>query len=149
MNPEAHRYRRSSIRNPALIRQSSARLRACGGSLGGIGRCESARTGAGWGIASLPVAHVTRVASVREVDLARGGPVDSDKSLDECGCAPTPEERRGLWPTVTRRRVLALGAFGAAVLGVGGVAGPMLPAAFAADYPSWDDVQAAMANESA
>ena len=75
--------------------------------------------------------------------------MDSDKSLDECGCAPTPEERRGLWPTVTRRRVLALGAFGAAVLGVGGVAGPMLPAAFAADYPSWDDVQAAMANESA
>jgi hypothetical protein len=37
--------------------------------------------------------------------------VDSDKSLDECGCAPTPEERRGLWPTVTRRRVLALGPF--------------------------------------
>ena len=35
------------------------------------------------------------------------------------------------------------------MLGVGGVAGPMLPAAFAADYPSWDDVQAAMANESA
>jgi murein DD-endopeptidase MepM/ murein hydrolase activator NlpD len=86
---------------------------------------------------------------VREVDLATGGSVDSDKSLDECGCAPTPEERRGLWPTVTRRRVLALGAFGAAVLGVGGVAGPMLPAAFAADYPSWDDVQAAKANESA
>ena len=75
--------------------------------------------------------------------------MDSDKSLDECGCAPTPAERRGLWPAVSRRRALALGAFGAAVLRVGGIGGPMLPAAFAADYPSWDDVQAAMANEAA
>ena len=32
---------------------------------------------------------------------------------------------------------------------VGALAGPLVPAAFAADYPSWDDVQAAMANESA
>jgi murein DD-endopeptidase MepM/ murein hydrolase activator NlpD len=73
--------------------------------------------------------------------------VDSEKTLDECGCAPSPAERRGLWPAVTRRRALALGAFGIAALG--GISGPLLPAAFAADYPSWDDVQAAKANEAA
>jgi murein DD-endopeptidase MepM/ murein hydrolase activator NlpD len=73
--------------------------------------------------------------------------VDSEKTLDECGCAPTPVERSRLWPAVTRRRALAIGAFGAIALG--GIAGPLLPAAFAADYPSWDDVQAAKANEAA
>ena len=75
-----------------------------------------------------------------------------DRSTDseECGCAPSERERRALWPdlkTVTRRSALAIGILGVAAAGV--VAAPRLPAAFAADYPSWDDVQRAKGNESA
>lgn len=52
---------------------------------------------------------------------------------------------------LSRRSALGLGALGVAALGtIGTVAGPrLLPSAFAADYPSWDDVQAAKANEAA
>ncbi|WP_242497814.1 M23 family metallopeptidase [Microbacterium protaetiae] len=71
--------------------------------------------------------------------------------LEECDCAPSERERRTLWPNnpgmVTRRSALALGVLGVAALGV--AAAPRIPAAYAADYPSWDDVQKAKSNESA
>nr|WP_241246036.1 M23 family metallopeptidase [Microbacterium sp. 4R-513] len=73
--------------------------------------------------------------------------VEQDHALVDCGCAPTPRERRALWPSVDRRTALGLGVIG--LVGIAAVAGPLLPPAFAADYPSWDDVQAARANEAA
>ncbi len=65
---------------------------------------------------------------------------------EDCGCAPTPRERSVLWPVMSRRGALAIGAV--SLLALGAAAAPLLPA-FAADYPSWDDVQAAKANEAA
>jgi murein DD-endopeptidase MepM/ murein hydrolase activator NlpD len=73
--------------------------------------------------------------------------VDSEKTLDECGCAPTLDERRVLWPAMSRRSALGLGALG--IVALGAVAGPLVPAAFAVTYPSWDDVERAKANEAA
>ncbi|WP_431779001.1 M23 family metallopeptidase [Microbacterium aurantiacum] len=73
--------------------------------------------------------------------------VHSDDASDDCGCAPTAAERARLWPVVNRRNALGLGLIGAATLGT--LAGPMMPAAFAADYPTWDDVKRARANEAA
>ncbi len=69
---------------------------------------------------------------------------------DDCGCAPTASEQRRLWPTFDRRSALKYGALGAVALGAFGAAtsGFNSPAV-AADYPSWDDVQAAKANEAA
>lgn len=73
-----------------------------------------------------------------------------ENDLDECGCAPSPRERRLLWPAVNRRTALGLGILGVAALGtIGAVAGPLVAPAFAAGYPSWDDVERAKANESA
>lgn len=73
---------------------------------------------------------------------------DRPTDVDECGCAPSERERRALWPNVvTRRSALALGILGVAAAGV--AAAPHIPAAYAADYPSWPDVQKAKANESA
>jgi murein DD-endopeptidase MepM/ murein hydrolase activator NlpD len=67
---------------------------------------------------------------------------------EECGCGPSPAEKRALWPaSFTRRAAIGAGALG--LLAVGAVASPGIPAAFAASYPSWDDVQAAKANEAA
>lgn len=69
---------------------------------------------------------------------------------DDCGCAPSERERRVLWPTVGRRGLLTFGAIGALSLGaIGATAGPFIPKAFAATYPSWADVEAAKANEAA
>lgn len=71
---------------------------------------------------------------------------------DDCGCAPSAAERARLWPALDRRKALKLGAFGAVALGAFGATVPSLmssSAAFAADYPSWADVEAARANESA
>lgn len=65
---------------------------------------------------------------------------------DDCGCAPTAHERSVLWPAISRRGALAVGAVG--LLALGAAAGPLLPA-YAVDYPSWDDVERAKANESA
>ncbi|KHK96542.1 peptidase M23 [Microbacterium mangrovi] len=65
----------------------------------------------------------------------------------DCDCAPTPEERKRLWPAVTRRSALTLGAAGVVALGV--TAAPHLPPAFATDYPSWGDVQRALNNQKA
>lgn len=69
---------------------------------------------------------------------------------DECGCGPSDEEARALWPSVTmgRRSAIALGALGAAALGAFGLSAGV-SAAYAADYPSWDDVQKAKNNEAA
>ena len=65
--------------------------------------------------------------------------------IDGCGCAPSPAERRELWPVMSRRSALSLGALG--IVTLASLAGPFASAAFAATYPSWDDVQAAKANE--
>jgi len=75
---------------------------------------------------------------------------DAGAASEECGCAPTPAERRALWParTVTRRAALAVGALGALGIGAFSVSSG-ITAAYAADYPSWDDVQRAKANEAA
>lgn len=71
-----------------------------------------------------------------------------DEPVADCDCAPTARERRVLWPSsVTRRSALALGAIG--VVALGATAAPRLPAAYAADYPSWDDVVRAKANQAA
>ncbi|MFD5224419.1 peptidoglycan DD-metalloendopeptidase family protein [Microbacterium sp. NPDC058342] len=69
---------------------------------------------------------------------------------EDCGCAPTPAERRALWPSsqVTRRGAITVGALSAIALTAFGVANGT-QAAHAADYPSWDDVQRAKASESA
>ena len=63
----------------------------------------------------------------------------------DCGCAPTADELRSL-RTISRRGVVGLAAIGVVVGSVGlGVAVP----AFAAKYPTWDDVEKARANQAA
>jgi murein DD-endopeptidase MepM/ murein hydrolase activator NlpD len=84
---------------------------------------------------------------------------DDIDAVADCDCAPTPRERRALWPSrMSRRGALVLGAAGAAGVVVAGVAvAPHLPAANAlafrgpvkADYPSWNDVIQAKANQAA
>ncbi|MEV4687008.1 peptidoglycan DD-metalloendopeptidase family protein [Microbacterium sp. LWH3-1.2] len=74
----------------------------------------------------------------------------SDDTSVDCGCAPSAREQRRLWPSMNRRTALGLGILGVAVLGAaGGTLGPRVAPAFAADYPSWDDVVAAKNNETA
>ncbi|MGB4779163.1 peptidoglycan DD-metalloendopeptidase family protein [Microbacterium sp.] len=65
----------------------------------------------------------------------------------DCGCAPTPREHRALQGPVSRRMALGLGGVGILSLGALGLA--IAPTAFAADYPSWDDVQRAKNDEAA
>jgi murein DD-endopeptidase MepM/ murein hydrolase activator NlpD len=72
------------------------------------------------------------------------------ESPEECGCAPTPGELRalgrdvtGLARTVTRRSAIGIGVVGVTAAGLL-TAGP----AFAAKYPSWDDVERAKRNQS-
>ena len=68
----------------------------------------------------------------------------------ECGCAPSANEQQRLWPAMNRRTALGLGILGVAALGaVGGSMGLLASPAYAADYPSWDEVLAAKANEQA
>ena len=83
------------------------------------------------------VKAVTRVVERMRVPFTTGDAV-------ACGCAPTPEEQRAFGRTVTRRTALGAGVVGIAVAGFA-LASP----AFAATYPSWDDVQRARANEAA
>ncbi|GAT74289.1 peptidase M23 [Microbacterium sp. HM58-2] len=68
----------------------------------------------------------------------------------DCGCAPTPAESRAFWKntTLTRRSALGLGALSVAALSAFGITSGV-SAAYAASYPSWDDVQAAMNNQAA
>ncbi|MCJ1706216.1 M23 family metallopeptidase [Microbacterium sp. VKM Ac-2923] len=69
---------------------------------------------------------------------------------EDCGCAPSASEQRRLWTAFDRRSALKIGAFGAVALGAfGSVASGFSTPALAADYPSWADVEAARANESA
>ena len=71
-----------------------------------------------------------------------------DAVEEACDCAPTPAERRQLWPqAVSRRAAIGLGALGLA--GASLLIAPQLPAAYAASYPSWDDVQRAKKNQAA
>lgn len=68
---------------------------------------------------------------------------------DDCGCAPTPAERDALWPkTLSRRGLFGLGVLGVAALSTFGITSGV-SAAYAASYPSWDDVQRAKNNEAA
>ncbi|MGZ0712028.1 M23 family metallopeptidase (plasmid) [Coraliomargarita sp. W4R53] len=73
--------------------------------------------------------------------------MSSEDAADDCGCAPTARERRLFGSAFNRRTALGLGAFGVvsfSTLFGGAVAAP----AFAASYPSWDDVERARNNES-
>ncbi|WP_247632940.1 M23 family metallopeptidase [Microbacterium galbinum] len=68
---------------------------------------------------------------------------------EECGCAPTPAERDALWKqSFSRRSALGLGALSVVALSAFGVTSGV-SAAYAASYPSWDDVQKAKNNEAA
>jgi len=71
-------------------------------------------------------------------------------NAEDCGCGPSAAEKQRLWPTFDRRSALKLGAIGAVAVGAfGAAASGFSSPAVAADYPSWDDVQAAKANEAA
>ena len=74
-----------------------------------------------------------------------------DASDPDCGCETTASEKPAFTAkaerSVSRRWILGAGALGVVVAGA--IGGPMLPAAFAATYPSWDDVQRAKGNEAA
>lgn len=74
----------------------------------------------------------------------------AEAASEDCGCAPTPAESRAFWKggAISRRNALGLGALSAVALSAFGVTSGV-SAAYAASYPSWDDVQNAMANESA
>jgi len=69
---------------------------------------------------------------------------------DSCNCAPSTAERRTLWDKsgLTRRNALGVGVLGVAALSAFGI-GSGVSAAYAASYPSWDDVQRAKKNEAA
>ncbi|MDH5165697.1 peptidoglycan DD-metalloendopeptidase family protein, partial [Microbacterium sp. RD02] len=65
----------------------------------------------------------------------------------DCGCAPTPAERRTLFRDgISRRGALGLGALSVVALSAFGISSGVT-AAHAASYPSWDDVQKAKQNE--
>lgn len=67
-------------------------------------------------------------------------------SPEDCGCAPTEAEKTQFAP-LSRRAAIGIGAASLAVVGAGTVVG--IAPAFAASYPTWDDVQRAKNNESA
>lgn len=71
-------------------------------------------------------------------------------SPDECDCAPSPAEARAFWPTrpVSRRTAFTVGALGVAALSAFGITASGTTA-YAASYPSWDDVKKARANQAA
>lgn len=75
---------------------------------------------------------------------------DATAASDDCDCAPTSAERRSLWPSakVSRRSAISVGALSAIAVTAFGISAGS-PTAHAADYPSWDDVQRAKANEAA
>lgn len=66
-----------------------------------------------------------------------------------CGCAPAPQESSAFQKKgITRRGALGFGALGVVALSAFGVTSGV-SAAYAATYPSWDDVQRAKGNEAA
>lgn len=71
-------------------------------------------------------------------------------SAEDCGCAPTAKELTTLRGPLSRRTALGLAGLGVLSLGAVSALGLRFsPSAFAADYPSWDDVQNAKNNEAA
>jgi len=71
-----------------------------------------------------------------------------------CDCAPTAEERRGLWSPLTRRGAITVGALSIATIGAIAAFRGVTPAQAAItynpdDYPTWDDVERARNDESA
>ncbi|PZU45683.1 MAG: peptidase M23 [Microbacterium sp.] len=73
--------------------------------------------------------------------------MDEATPAEDCGCAPSPRELQRLRNPLSRRTALGIGGLG--ILGIGALASGLASAAFAADYPSWDDVQRAKNNEAA
>lgn len=78
--------------------------------------------------------------------------MSESESTDDCGCAPTARELRelrepSLRGPLSRRTALGLGGLG--ILGLSALGMGFGSAAFADDYPSWDDVQRAKNNEDA
>ena len=75
--------------------------------------------------------------------------MDAQHSDLDCGCAPTEAEKKRLWPSVNRRSAIGIGALGAlGFLTFSSLA--YSPGAIAIEgYPSWDEVEAAKANEAA
>lgn len=68
---------------------------------------------------------------------------------EDCGCAPSPTERRAFGKTgISRRGALGIGVLGVVTLSAFGITNGV-SAAYAATYPSWDDVQRAKGNEAA
>lgn len=74
---------------------------------------------------------------------------DATAASEDCGCAPTAAERDTFWKLrISRRGALGLGALSAVALAGFGITFGV-SAAYAASYPSWDDVQRAKSNEAA
>ncbi|MFK3676773.1 peptidoglycan DD-metalloendopeptidase family protein [Microbacterium sp. NPDC090218] len=68
---------------------------------------------------------------------------------DDCGCAPSPTERRAFGKEgLSRRGALGLGVLSVVALSAFGISNGV-SAAYAATYPSWDDVQRAKNSEAA
>ncbi|MCK8476343.1 M23 family metallopeptidase [Microbacterium aurugineum] len=68
---------------------------------------------------------------------------------DDCGCAPSPAERRAFSKDgLSRRGALGLGVLSVVALSAFGIS-QGVSAAYAATYPSWDDVQRAKQSEAA
>ena len=72
---------------------------------------------------------------------------DESGSPEDCGCAPTARDLQSLKSPLSRRMALGLGGLG--ILGLSALGAGIGSSAFAADYPSWDDVQRAKNNEAA
>lgn len=68
---------------------------------------------------------------------------------DDCGCAPSPAESRAFSKEgVSRRGALGIGVLSVVALSAFGISNGV-SAAYAASYPSWDDVQRAKRSEAA
>ncbi len=68
---------------------------------------------------------------------------------DDCGCAPSPTERSAFSKDgLSRRGALGLGVLSVVALSAFGISNGV-SAAYAASYPSWDDVQRAKNSEAA
>ena len=68
---------------------------------------------------------------------------------DDCGCAPSPSERRAFGKDgISRRGALGIGVLSVVALSAFGISNGV-SAAYAASYPSWDDVQRAKSSEAA
>lgn len=73
--------------------------------------------------------------------------MSDEPDLDACDCAPATTRKPTSRPWLTRRSALSLGVLGVAATAA--IASPLVPAAFADEYPTWDDVQRAKANQAA